>query len=69
MHFEYIFTQKASHGCETHTCHTVVPRGNTKEHTRARERQQPGGPGVSHVTQELFGFFGDGNMLLSLVVI
>lgn len=30
MNSEYIFTQKTSHGCETHT---AVPHGSTKEHT------------------------------------
>lgn len=57
MHFEYIFTQKTSQGCETHTRHTVIPRGNTKEHTGASERWQRGGPGVSRVAQKLFVFF------------
>lgn len=51
MNSEYIFTQKISHGCETHT---VVPHGNTKERTDRREKD--GDPAVLGVSQKFFFF-------------
>lgn len=51
MNSEYIFTQKISHGCETHT---VVPHGNTKERTDRREKD--GDPAVLGLSK-VFCFF------------
>lgn len=50
-----IFTQKTSHGCETHTRHTVIPHGNTKECTDGREKDDD--LAVLGVSQKLFAFF------------